>query len=170
MFNGISQIIHYYMTGGGPKYTEVYRSNWSVGVDSWTGTRVSLSGNIDGIAGQDDCLRAYATGESSTHQFQRSNIVIVGKKNRVSFKYFIPSGQTNVNGIRVLANSSTLAVYDAINAVTDQWVSVVTEDFDATSGGITILQRNGSGISFTGANSADDDIIYLKDFVVETLN
>lgn len=145
-------------------YTDNYVSDFSSGVDGFTSTRAVAAGNQDGIGGKDDCLIFYASADNNTHQINKA-AVSVGNYNRVSFEVFIPSGQSVVNGVRLLVNGSTVA-YD-VTGILDEWIRVTTNEFLASSATISFYLRGTSGTSFAGANSPNDDSAFIKNVVVE---
>jgi hypothetical protein len=152
-----------------PVYTAGYTSDFSAGIDGWSATRVVATGNTDGVDGENDVLRTYADNNNNTHTIGR-NIFQVGSTNRLTFRYRLPSGQTNVTGIRIQANATTLDLFfkgPGTGIVNNQWIEVTTKEFVATSAGVLIYLLKGSTAAYAGANSSSDDIIDWKDFRVE---
>lgn len=153
-----------YVLFSGPRYTTVYESNFSAGTDGWAPARATAQGNQDGIGGENDCLKVYASADNGTHLISK-NAAVIGKTNRVTFRYFIPSGQTNVTGLRVQVNTSEV-IYNHTGTL-DEWVTVSFE-YIATHIGLAFFLRTNVLTSFIGANSPDDDRIFIKDVKVET--
>ncbi len=146
---------------------KVYTSDFSVGADGWGQNDVVVAGNIDGIAGENDTLRFYANADNSTHNTYKSGLVKIGKKFRVSFRYYLPSANTNVNGIKlVYSNGVSLpgvgleTTYDAWTQVSYDFITVDTNDT------LAVRQYKNAGQTFIGANLVTDDLTYLKDFKV----
>lgn len=137
-----------------------YDSDFSSGVDGWIGQNAVLAGNTDSIGGRDDSLKVYATA-STFSQFYRYSVVL-GHTYHIAFDYFIPSGNTNVNGVRIDARGISTS---HTNPVLDQWNSIDLIGEPTTSSGVSyvVLLKDGNG-TFTGANSPDDDIIYIRNF------
>jgi hypothetical protein len=137
----------------------IYASDFSAGVNGWAASNGTAAGNIDGIGGEDDCLRFTCSVASSTHYLVK-NMLTVGLLYRVSFRYFIPSGQSNVNGIRLAsaywAEQTDLTTLDA-------WTPV-TKTFVAPSALLRIYQTDDGSITF--GDAAGDDVIYIKDMVI----
>jgi hypothetical protein len=141
-----------------------YFSDFSSVTDGWNATRATRTANIDGIAGQDDCLRVYASSDAnSTHYIGRSGTLVPNRWYRVSLDYYIPSGNTNVNGIR-LATGATSEVWDTIGSWTTASLILYY-----TNPSLVIYQLKNGSINFTGAGVVTDDLIYIKNIKVEQL-
>lgn len=150
-------------------YTSSYESDFSAGVDSWGSTRVVSSGNNDAVDGEDDVLVSYATNVSGTHEISRA-AAQSGSTNRITFRFRMPSSQTNVTGFRVYGNTFTETLLTRVSSsmTYDEWVEVTTPEWVANNANIYIRLLSGSGTtSFVGANSAADDLIQIKDIRVE---
>lgn len=152
---------------GTKTYSNNYSSDFSAGADGWTGTRAVVDGNIDGISDGttsfDDTLRVYATADNNTHEFSKV-VAVNAKYNKFRLYYYIPSGQTRVNGFRAYANVFGLTILEitSTNAVVGTWTEVSSADFLASSTTIIIRLMNTFATSFVGANSPTDDRIYFK--------
>lgn len=142
--------------------TPVYESNFSAGVDGFSSEAGSLTGNIDSIAGEDDCLRFTVDATLANHAITKSGRFIAGVKYKVYFRYYVPSGQSEVNGI-YLNPSYWGGVADSSNNVLDVWSEVVHE-FIATSSYFTVNAAHNQGTYFqdTGA----DNVIYIRDIAI----
>jgi hypothetical protein len=156
-----------------PVYTTNYTSDFTAGVDGWGSTNVVTSGNNDGITdgttSYDDVLKTYANATASTHDISKT-IAYVGSLNRITFKYYIPSGQTNVNGFVVYGNVFGTVVADVrAAAVIGTWTEVTSAYFTPTSTTMYFRLFKTFTSSYAGANSASDDRIFIKDIVVERL-
>lgn len=162
-----AEILADYQTGPDQWYmwgtcVSSYTSDFSAGYDSWAATRATRTGNVDGIAGVNDCLSFYASSDASTSHFIARTLTIPAYQNfRVTLDYYIPSTNTHVTGIRVgTANTG------------DDWT---VKDAWTTDSRITnypnqsliIYMIAGSTYNFTGAGSASDDIVYIKNITVE---
>jgi hypothetical protein len=155
-------------------YTNSYTSDFSAGVDGWGSTNVVTTGNEDGISdgttSYDNNLKTYANATNSTHDISKA-IAFVGKQNRITFKYYIPSAQTNVNGFTVYANAFGTNVIDLRSGigVVGTWTEVTSAYFTPTSTTMYFRLFKTFTSSYAGANSASDDRIFIKDIVVEYL-
>ena len=155
----------------GAANTAVYTSNFSAGVDGWVGTRGTIDGNIDGIGGVDDVLRYYTDAENSSHFFSINSIITAYKAYRVTLDYYLPSGQTAVDAIKITVRGSGNlynldgTIYSPLHATYDSWTTVTIEVY-STDAGIGIRQFDGGIGSFIGANNVGDDLTYIKNVVI----
>jgi hypothetical protein len=159
-----------------PTYTTNYTSDFSAGVDGWSSNNLVSSGNndavSDGATSLDNVLKTYADATNGAHDLSKA-IAHVGTLNRITFKYYIPSAQTNVNGLRVYGNVFGTTIISlslgAESAVVGTWTEVTTAYYTPTSTTVYIRLMKTYTTSYAGANSAADDILYLKDIVVERI-
>jgi hypothetical protein len=144
----------------GGSQTATYTSNFSAGADGFaTGLDSVVTGNIDSIAGVDNTLRIYAGAGSSYHSMARANTLILGKLYRYSYRYYIPSANTTCKRIIDSITSTARA------QVLDSWTTI-TGEFVAAATSFAIIEANSAGsISFTGANSVTDDLMYVEGIV-----
>ncbi len=155
-----------------PVFTNSYTSNFTATQDSFAGTNTVVAGNIDAISdgtvSLNDNLRFYADATNSTHDVTRASVVTLSQPTRIRFKYFIPTGQTNVNGF-ILYGNSFFTVLDVrgTNATVGKWTEVCTNYFTPTSTSIVIRMFNNFTSTFVGANLVTNDLIYIKDMVAE---
>jgi hypothetical protein len=149
---------------------ETYASDFSAGTDGFTAARVGLSGNIDGIGGQDDTLRAYGSDVSGTHTARSSSNLAVkaGCTYTLTYKIYLPSGNTTCDRVqwRTVNNSQPInsGASETYVTTTDTWVAK-TFTFTATADtdvGL-YLQDGTSYSSVVFANLVTDDLVYLKD-------
>jgi hypothetical protein len=88
----------------GASQTAVYTSNFSAGADGWTTTgSATVTGNIDGINGQDDWLRISAAGGVNTANVLKnlSPTVPAGKRCRIKLRVFLPADNVTLTGVDV---------------------------------------------------------------------
>lgn len=146
-----------------------YTSDFSAGADSWVdGSATVVAGNIDAIGGENDTLRAYATTTNGAHYFKRASLVTKDKSYKISFRYYIPSTNTNVKKIKLVEETGgNLSGSPALQSVTDAWTEA-THTFTAeTTAGLGIRQYTASDADvFAGAGSVTDDLSYIKEFKV----
>ncbi|SEM75220.1 hypothetical protein SAMN04489760_14218 [Syntrophus gentianae] len=143
--------------------SSVYASDFSSGTDSWTPTRGTRTGNVDGIAGVSDCLSFYASSDANTsHYIARSGTLIPYMYYKVILDYYIPSGNTNLDGIRVGGTGTANALRATGSWVTDA-ESII---FTTTATSLIIMAEANFNSSFTGAGSTSDDLFYVKNIRV----
>ena len=83
-----------------------YASDFSAGVDSWTGGNNTLTGNIDSIASENDWLRGVSSAGVAYFRRTFSNAVAAGQWVRVKGKLVIPSGNTTCDQILIRDDSA----------------------------------------------------------------
>lgn len=148
-------------------FTASYTSDFSAGADSFTSVRVTADHNIDGVAGEDNWLRITMGATSDSHYVQRATTLTpVGKKVKVTCTYFIPSTNSDINGIQI-TDGATDVVSQVFNTI-DEVTTVSFEFIVASNTTLQIyLTENGSRIS---EDSGTDDLVYIKDVVVSLSN
>lgn len=157
-----------------PIYLNNYVSNFSSGVDGWAGTRATLTGaNMgvsDGITSLDSVLKIVPTIDSGTHEFSKA-MLVVGKKQRIRMKYFIPTTST-VNGLRLFINGFAATVIRVEQGeekhVVGKWVEISTPEFTPLSTGVIFRIYKGTTTSFVG--DIANDVINIKDVIVEYID
>lgn len=152
-----------------PTYLVNSTSDFTAGTDSYSSLNVTLAGNIDAIGGVDNTLRGFATSTSGNHTISKA-IAKTGNVDRLHFKFYMPVN-TNVTGLRVQCTTSTgatdLYFLGTTGFAKGQWIDVHTAEFTPTATTVTFYLLNNFTTSFVGANSVTNDLIYLKDIIVE---
>lgn len=145
----------------GASNTATYTSDFSAGVDSWDVLgNVTLTGNVDGINGEDNVLRAVAgSGDASIRMRDITNGSIAGKRYRISFKYYYTGAK---NPTISVADENGSALQNIIGeqpftAIKDAWT---THTIEATQN----VGVDGMRITW-GTNISEGDTIYIKDVV-----
>ena len=169
-----------YGVSGYPAGTAAYTSDFSAGADSWSSAEAAVvTGNIDGINGQDNVLRAYANGANNVHGAIRNMAFVtaaaVGKLFRVTGLIYVPTGQTHVTSGNLLLGGQTsgdrwtLISGSANYSANASWqtIEAVVRINSVDAAYFYIYMNNAS--SFVGANSTTDDVVYIKNFVVTPL-
>ena len=149
--------------------SNIYTSDYSVGTDGNASAGGVVAGNIDtnaDAAGQppsDNWLRFTVDAANTTHYFYKAHAVIPASGCvRLRFKYYIPSTNSHLDGIKPnigTAFQSNYATLDAETAV-DIYLYFSADSnatsFFATDGGVTTFQDAGG-----------DDVFYIKDFIMD---
>jgi len=153
-------------TAPGGETVTTYTSNFGTNADgfnSYNGTS-SVTGNIDGIGGQDDTLRTTINALSSTHGIQRAaSSLTVGSLFRFRYNYYIPSTNSNLNKIRLFAGGYAQLVEDA---TLDAWTAKdATRTITDVTGALVFLTYAGSSLTYQDAGG--DDVFYIKSVVVD---
>jgi hypothetical protein len=152
----------------GASQAAVITSNFSAGVSGFTGNAGTVTGNIDSIGGEDDWLR-FVVDTALTGHFPRrsSSELTANTRFRISYKYYLPSGQSNVDGVRLHINNGATVV-GAINTVTDT-TTTVTEEFLVGSAVSDLRFYAYDGTSTTFQDAGGDDLFYIKSITVTKL-
>jgi hypothetical protein len=142
----------------------VYTSDFSAGDNGWdsvlNGTQL---GNVDGIFGRNDVLSFTLSGGSVTHRVRALNAGISmtqGKRYRVSFDYYIPAGNTALDGIRMLSGTGGGVGATDITGTYGAWANY-SEDLVWTSstGHPSLYALDGASTTVNG----DGDLFYITD-------
>jgi hypothetical protein len=141
----------------------VYSSDFSAGVDGASAVRGTVAGNIDTIGGQDDNLRFTCTDTTSNTHYISAAIgqLITGKRYRISLDFYIPSGQSNIDGIQIRAGST--ALNSDSSPTLDAWGTISGEGI-ANAGSVRIDALDGGSGSFQDAGG--DDVLYVRNVTV----
>jgi hypothetical protein len=146
----------------------VYTSDFSAGADGWGGVNGTAAGNIDAIGGQDDNLRLTLNTSSSQHYLYKGSLFTTGKRYRLKADFYIPSTNSNMDGIQAQVGTSSATVIQGFVAPTlDTW-NKITGEFIATAG------SNPDRLSFYGLASASttfadaggDDVLYIRNVTI----
>jgi len=122
------------------------------------GTDADEAGPVGGVS---DVLKFTANTASSTHYLQLLQFSS-GKKHRVTFDYYIPSGQSNIDGIDVDVSGQT-SIYTAAAPTLDSW-NRVSFECSPTSTSMLILATDGGARTF--ADAGGDDVFYVANCTV----
>jgi hypothetical protein len=154
----------------GASQTAVYTSDFSAGADSWTGTSLTVAGNVDGIGGRDNVLSitCTSTGASETPRATRTIFPAedINKPGEIKIALYRPSSNTTITGLR-LNNSSGTGVFTGTSTVnTFNTAAADTWEVFTVSG--TMLGLTTS-LRFSPVNSAGvrtqvtGEVIYVVD-------
>lgn len=149
-----------------------------------SGTAYALAnatGSIDeSISGVSQSFKFYADGTNAAHlAIVPNSSLIPNAKYRISFDYYLPSGQTNVSQSRVFfdGNGAGASTYTISNASgwnnsavlqasnTDTWTTVSADVVSSAS--VSQLRIYLGNTAFTGADDPDDDRLFIKNLRLE---
>ena len=148
----------------GPTFgANTYTSDFSADVDGWAIGSGTLDGNIDGIFGQDNCLRMTCNDVATGHFCLKATILTAGRPYRFSAMTYIPSGQSNVDVFR-LGND---VVYWDIITTNDAWV---TSSGIMTADSVSVRLRQYDGTTQSFADAGNDDVTYIKNVVIDPVS
>jgi hypothetical protein len=157
------------MAGGSA--VSLYSSDFSAGLNGWSTGSGTLDFNQDGVTdgttSKDNCLRFYANASNVAHGAILSlPAAVAGRRIRVSGEYYIPAGQTAVNGIEF--QTTGMSATPHLSAV-GVWSTFSVESISGGSPLNFYLKAGGTGYIFAGANSATDDRVFVRNIVVTQL-
>jgi hypothetical protein len=138
----------------------VYTSNFSVNSDSHTNTNGTVAGNVDSIGGQDDNLSFTLAAGNLFHYASRNNSMASGKRYRISLDYYIPSSNSNADGIRINTSSGSVNFAEASAPTLDTWNTISGVAVNDLSTGYNIYPLDGGSVTFDDAGG--DDVFYLR--------
>lgn len=123
---------------------------------------LSVGGTLDApesIAGVSDALRFTVSSGSGTHFPYEFNVFGSGGNCQISFDYYIPSSNTDINGIQASDGSTDIG---AAGTVLDDWTSHSVSGV-LTNSSIYLFTLKGGLKSFTGNGT---DVVYIKNLVL----
>ena len=146
----------------------LYTSNFSAGADTWASATETIAGNIDGIGGVDDVLRFTNSNTTlRTHVMYRNAAqLIFDKRFRVTFNYYIPSANSNIDGIMFAPGTTIGLPGQLLQTVLDTWTTVSFEWTHSNAANfypyINAFSRGNSSFQDVGG----DDVFYIKNMVI----
>ena len=137
---------------------EVYASDYSSGVDSWSFSGGSLSAP-ESIGGEDDALKVTKSSDGFFFP-QKTGVLVSGKTYTFNVKLYVPSSNTNSNLNFNVREAGGGTIADCNVSQADAWESF-TVSFTSGDGGSgnQILQIT------SDVSMSDGDVFYIKDFV-----
>jgi hypothetical protein len=143
----------------------IYTSDFSAGVDGTTAVNGVLAGNVDSVGPsgdlRDDNLRFTANAGSSYKKIQKDNITTVGKRNRATFDYFIPSGQSNIDGFAV--SDGGVFISSAATRTLGTWTRFEVE-YVGSYNDLHIWPTDGTATTYD--DTGGDDVMYVRNVKV----
>lgn len=152
--------------------TNAYDSDFSAGADSWTttnGAYGAVAGNIDGIDGEDDTLRFTAVAAYGSYRGIYTTVAARNEKHKsryITFKYYIPSTNSEIDGVRFMSTNLT-EFYTDIQTVTDAWTTVKAQYTTTGSAYVVFAGYDGSARNYTEVGG--DDVFYITDINIDQL-
>jgi len=158
-------------------YTEagdaIYTSDFTVGVDSWNSLRTTAD-NTDGILSVDNVLRVYASVDDNNHYVYNSGTILdITKKYNLSFDYYIPSANTNVDGFNIRNGiGGNYASSFPSQSITGSWQSIsgTLAISPLASGNVQFQLTKAGDQTYIGAGVITDDLVYFKNIVFRELD
>jgi len=139
----------------------------------WTASQGTDADEAGPVGGVSNVLKYTSNTNNAAHYLQLLQFS-TGKRHRVEFDYYIPSGQSNIDGIDVDVSGQT-SIFKAAAPTLGAWNSVSFECVPtgtamlilATDGGVRSFQDAGGDDVFYVANCKITEIGTLADFRAE---
>lgn len=150
----------------GASEVPVYESDFSAGVDGWGKLQGgTITGNVDGVNGQDNWLRITCNGAVDDGGFKNlSQSISAGKRGKFALRVYLDPANVTVTGVtvtlRTAAGASTGASEDYQVGVGNQLDIVLEseEPFADIVGQLRVIGSNSSGVRV----NTSGDLIFVK--------
>lgn len=148
--------------------TATYQSDFSAteSISETGGTGSANNDNIsDGTTSYSNTYKFYADGSTGSHRGQITLGQTSGAISRLYIYHYLPNANTNVDGITTSNSMSTSNVISGSTTNTTGYKGTwnrfnLLVAFDNTNA-TRINQASSANLTFTGANSSSDDIMYI---------
>jgi hypothetical protein len=152
--------------------TPIYTSDFSATADSFTGTSITVTGNVDGIAGVDNVLKGECSATGTGRRLNRSGFTILnGFKYELKIDAYFEVANSNCDSIMFAdASANRLFAGDHIsNQTKGVWVSH-TFVFDYVGADISGSLRFYTGQQDSSSASMTlGDILYIKNLSIRKI-
>lgn len=157
---------------GGDAYpTTVYTSDFATSLDTWVGTRITLSqvnGISDGTTSEDGVLKAVPTGSQTGNRlFGRASTSTIGQTNQYILRYYIPTGEPDLRGFNLKDGTGGILLNKSSNGASPAVIGTWTDLDDISLSNPTqtllyITPTNASGSYSMTDTDSDTNKIYFK--------
>lgn len=139
----------------------IYTSDFSSNSDGFNNVRTIVSGNIDSIDGENNCLsiEVNSTGNNSKRAYY-DNILPL-KPITISFRVYIPSTNTIVDGIKI--EDFTTGFTQSFEPVLNTWTTYEVTGIPTSDRLEIYMLASGNDIFL---DALANDLIYLKDIII----
>jgi hypothetical protein len=144
--------------------TPVYASDFSVGVDGWAGTSMTVAGNIDGIDGVDNVLRSTCSSTGTGRRIAKTVALTLGLRYSIEIIVNFPIANANADSFLIANQSATILAtgISQSNVTKGAWVRYYYEFTSAVAAtGIRIYTGNSAS---TSSSTTLNDIMYISAF------
>jgi hypothetical protein len=134
----------------------------------WIGSNATEADVAGPIGGVSNVLGLTMTAGAGVHYMRSNSLLTAGKRYRMSFRYYVPFGQSNVDGISVLVGTASSVVLIAASTATlDTWNTASFEfQNTATANPETIYIYGCDGTSLGFDDTGGDDVFYIDGLTV----
>jgi hypothetical protein len=152
----------------GASQTAIYTSDFSAGVDGWTGSNVTLTGNIDGVAAVDNTLRCVISSTGAGRYVSKT----IGIPANSSYEFYLgiifPSGNAALDSFDIRNQSGNAVISGAVQTNLTKGVWHYFRFSGNTANAATSLRvylsDSGGG---TSASATGGDIAYVAVFNIK---
>ncbi|MEM9337938.1 MAG: RHS repeat-associated core domain-containing protein, partial [Bacteroidota bacterium] len=159
------EFIEYFYDASGMKLQQrinrirkIEHSSFSANNAGWTLANLKGTVGLD-FQGRAGVMKVEAVTKLSNHVVYKSPETIKNKKVRFSAELFIPSSNTNVDGVKLWLGHT---VDPTIFNMHDQWFEVTMEAEVKDFGNARIILASGNEILFSGSGDTNDDVVYIQ--------
>jgi hypothetical protein len=156
---------------GGTGPTAIYESDFSVNADGWFASSISVSGNQDGINGEDNCL-LLNSGVAAGGRFNLNSLtlgMVIGKTYRLDFRYYAATSADDGLFFQIgdEFDSSSYLILEADNqtVIGGSW-QTVSLYFTADASGVKLKLTTTNTAALGELNSNISNDFYFKDLVL----
>ena len=144
--------------------TPTYASNFSAGVDGWTGSNMTLVGNVDAILGVNDVLQSTCSVTGTGRYITKTVAVTVNLRYRIDISVYFPVANVSADSFIITNQSGTVLAAGLLQTDVTKggWVSYSYE-FVAAVAATSIRIYTGTTGS-TSATTTLNDIMYMSVF------
>jgi hypothetical protein len=144
--------------------TPVYASDFSAGVDGWTGTSMTVAGNVDGIDGVDNVLRSTCSSTGTGRRIAKTVALTLGLRYAIEIRVNFPIANVSADSFLITNQSGTILAtgVSQSNVPEGAWYTYYFE-FIAAVAATGIRIYTGTTAS-TSATTTLNDIMYISAF------
>jgi hypothetical protein len=141
----------------------VYTSDFSAGVDGFTASAGTVTGNIDSIGGLDDNLRLIVDNTSAGHYVRKNGVFTIGKRYRVSAYVYIAGSNDVLDGaeFRGFCQTNT-SIFPSVST----WSLLEVETVAIGTDLFIYARDQTTGTAATFQDAGGDDVFYIRNITV----
>lgn len=154
----------------GATQTPVYASNFSAGDDGFAGSNMTVAGNIDGIDGVDNVLRATCSSTGTARRISKTVSITAGLRYLIEITVNFPVANVSADSFLIWDQSGAPISSTSLsqtNVTKGAWQTFVFEFIaDTSATGIRIYTGATASIS---ATTTINDIMYISSFILKEI-
>jgi hypothetical protein len=141
----------------------VYTSDFSAGVDGFTASAGTATGNIDSIGGLNDNLRLIVNNTSAGHYVRKNGVFTIGKRYRVSAYVYIDGSNDVLDGaeFRGFCQTNT-PIFPPVST----WSLLEVETVAIGTDLFIYARDQTTGTSATFQDAGGDDVLYIRNVTI----